>query len=103
VAVNQSEIGLLSQESGPTILAKTESGVQGLIRGDGKRVLLTEIPVDVTLNVGERIVTQGQEGVAPNMFIGRISAVRNDPASAVQTALIEQLVSFYEASIVEVR
>lgn len=103
VAVNQSEIGLISQESGPTILAKTESGIQALVKGDGKRVLLTEVPVDAKLTIGERVMTQGQEGVAPNIFIGRIASIRNDPASAVQTAVLEQLVSFYEASIVEVR
>lgn len=103
VSSNQAEVGLLTQETGPTILAKTESGVQALVKGDGKRVVLTEVPVDLTLTIGERVVTQGQEGVAPNIFIGRIAAIKNEPASAVQTATLEQLVSFYESSIVEVR
>lgn len=103
VSSHQSEVGLLSQENGPTILAKTESDIQALVRGDGKRVILTEVPVSLELKVGERVMTQGQEGVAPNMFIGRVAAIKKEPSAAVQSATLEQLVSFYEASIVEVR
>jgi len=103
VSPQQSEVSLLSQENGPTILAKTESGIQALVNGDGKRVVLNEVPASIELKIGERVVTQGQEGVAPNIFIGRIAAIKKEPAAAVQTAILEQLVSFYEASIVEVQ
>jgi cell shape-determining protein MreC len=64
---------------------------------------LTEIPVNVKLEVGERVVTQGQDGIAPNIFVGRIASLESKPEAAVQTAVIEQVVSFYEATIVEVR
>lgn len=103
VSERQSEVELLSRATTAPILARTESGVEGLVRGDDKRVLLTEIPTNVELKVGERVVTQGQEGVAPNIFIGRIASLNTRPESAVQTAVLEQLVSFYQTNVVEVR
>jgi len=103
VSSSQSEVVLLNQEGAQPILVTTESGVQALVRGDGKRVLLTEVPVDVELKVGERVVTQGQVGIEPSMFVGRIASFKAEPTAAVQTAVIEQFVSFYEASLVEVR
>lgn len=103
VSEHQAEVGLLSRTSTAPILAKTESGLEGVIRGDDKRVLLTEIPMNETIKVGERVMTQGQDGIAPNILIGRVASVTSKPESAVQTAVVEQLVSFYEATLVEVR
>lgn len=103
VSERQSEVELLSWTTTEPVLAKTESGAEGLIRGDDKRVLLTEVPTNVELQIGERVVTQGQQGVAPNIFIGRVASIMTRPESAVQTAVLEQLVSFYETNVVEVR
>lgn len=103
VSEHQAEVGLLSRTSTTPVLARTESGLEGVVRGDDKRVLLTEVPINEELTVGERVVTQGQAGIAPNILIGRVASVTSRPESAVQTAVIEQLVSFYEATVVEIR
>ncbi len=99
----QSEISLLSQRDGVLIVARTETGVEGLIKGDGRRVLLTEVPLDQPLEVGQKLVTVGQIGVTPQLFIGQIQSIKADPTAATQVAVVDQLVSFYQTVIVEVQ
>jgi rod shape-determining protein MreC len=103
VSENQSQVALLFQEQTQPLVAKTESGVQGLVKGDGKRVVLTEIPVESQVKEGERVVTAGQEGIPGDVFIGRVVTVQANPQASTQTAVIEQIVSFYATQIVEVR
>jgi cell shape-determining protein MreC len=96
-------IDLLWHKDCLPILAETSNGVQGIIRGDGKRVLLTEVPTDAELEVGQRVVTSGQAGIDQGLYIGEIQSLRSGLEAAVKTAVIEQYVSFYEAEIVEIR
>lgn len=96
-------IGLLWQKDTPMVLAQTQDGVQGILIGDGRRVLFTEIPVDEEIEVGQRVVTTGQEGIAQGLYIGEIRSIRSGHSSAVKTAIIEQFVSFYEVGLVEIR
>lgn len=103
VSENQSEVGLLSQKDSQPILAKTESGVQGLVRGDGRQVLFTEVPQNEVLHENERIVTLGQKGIPRDIFIGRIRSIEVEPQSSAQKAVLEQFVTFYEVLTVEVR
>lgn len=103
VSDNQSQVALLHQEQAPHILAKTETGVTGIVRGNGQRVVMTEVPIEQNVSVGQRVMTQGQDGIAPNIMIGTVAEVRSQPTSAVQTLVIEQIVSFYEATILEIR
>lgn len=103
VSATQSEVTLLSRENSPHILVRTESGVQGLVQGDGKNVVLSEVPVEAELKEGERVTTVGQAGVPRDMLVGRIARVLKSPEASAQTAVIEQIVSFYEAAIVEIQ
>lgn len=99
----QSQITLLLQRSLQPILAETESNIQGLIKGDGRKVLLTELPIDADIEVNERIVTSGQKGIDKDIFIGRVKRIEFKPSDSSKTAVIEQYVSFYETAIVEVK
>jgi cell shape-determining protein MreC len=99
---HQARVILLPQMEDQYILAKTQAGVEGLVTGDGKNIIMTEIPPDVSLKPGEKVVTVGQNNLPPNLFIGQIQRIIDSPTSPVQTAVIEQLVSFYEVTIVEV-
>lgn len=103
VKQQQSTITLLSQTDSQPLLAQTESGVQGLVVGDGRRIIVTEVPLDSKLENGERLTTVGQPGVPGGIFIGRVEAVESSPASATKTIVVEQLVSIYDAVVVEVR
>jgi rod shape-determining protein MreC len=102
VSEYQANVRLLSHAQSQPILARTESGAEGLVKGTGSKVVLTEVPKEVVLTVGERVVTAGQPGIDRDLFLGRIVSLDQNPAAPVQTATIEQVVSFYEARVVEV-
>lgn len=99
---HQAAVNLLFQNSIQPILVKTESGVEGLVIGDGKNILLTEIPREAEVVVGERVVTIGQEHIQPQLFVGQIQQVIDQPAAATKQAIINQEVSFYEVTMVEI-
>lgn len=103
ISPHQAEVILLSQLDGRPILVKTESQIQGLIKGNGKKLELTEIPKEAPLKVNEKIVTLGQEGIAPGIFVGRVQTINENLTASTQRASVEQLVSFYETRVVEVR
>jgi cell shape-determining protein MreC len=99
----QSKVSLLSTHRENRIIAKTESGVEGVIDGNGRNVLLTHIPRSIEVKEGERVVTSGQEGIEKNILVGTIKKVKQNPSDSTQTFIISQLVSFYDAVIVEVK
>ena len=66
-------------------------------------MLFTQVSKEDVIRVGDRVVTLGQPQIEQNLPIGRIVSVINEPASSVQTAVIEQYASFFTTSIVEVR
>lgn len=99
----QATVVLLSQSDSQPLLAQTESGIQGLVVGDGRRVMLEEIPLDSKVENGTRLTTVGQPGVPGGIFIGRVAAVTSNPATATQTIAIEQLVTFFDTAVVEIR
>lgn len=96
-------VELLWQGGSSPVLATTESGIQGVVIGDGKRVIFTEVPITEKLEIGQRITTTGQRGIERGLYIGEIRTLQTGASSAVQTAIIEQHVSFYEAQLVEIR
>jgi len=98
----QSVVSLLSQHTAVPILVKTESGVEGLVMGNGKNILFTEIPKEAEISIGELVVTVGQEQIQSQLLIGRVQQVVDQPSAPIKQAIIQQEVSFYEASIVEV-
>jgi cell shape-determining protein MreC len=100
---HESQVTLLHEKEATPILAETESGVTGIIRGDGKKILLTEVAKTDQLVVGEKVYSLGQNQVEQGILIGQISFINQDLTSSVQTALIEQYVSFFESAVVEVR
>lgn len=99
----QSKVSLLSSRRKKRILARTESGIEGVIDGDGRNVLLTHIPRSTEIKEGERIVTVGQEGIEKNILIGTVKKVNNSPSDSTSTYIVSQLVSFYDAVLVEVK
>jgi cell shape-determining protein MreC len=102
VSPRQSTVAVLSQSNSTAVVARTEQGVEGLIVGDGKRILFTEIPRDKELKPGERIVTAGQQRIPANIFLGTVSQVVSEQSAPVQTVIVEQLQSFYDVPVVEV-
>lgn len=100
----QSSVLLLSKLTDFYILAETETGVKGIVKGNGREVLLTEIKNDDQIEIGQLVFTSSQLGIEKGLLIGRVARVLTDnQALAVKTAIIEQLVNFYDTSLVEVK
>ncbi len=103
VQKTQSELVLFSAREAEPVLVQTESGVQGLLVGTGKRTELTQVPVQLTISPGERITTVGQQGIPPGQFVGIVASVAQPSTAPTQTAVIDQLQSFYTVPVVEIR
>lgn len=101
VGAQESRIELLSSRESQPVLAKTESGLQGLVKGSGRGVVLTQLPPDAEVTQGERISTVGQPGIKPDIFIGIVSADQTQATAPIKTVPIDQLVSFYSTQLVE--
>lgn len=103
VSAHESQVVLLSESAAPSILARTTSGTTGVVVGDGRRVVFTEVSKEAALAVGDQIITVGQPQIGQNLLIGTVVRVINEPSSSVQSAVIQQAVSFFETPLVEVR
>ena len=95
-------VRLLRETTTQPILVVSDSGVQGLIRGDGKNILMTEVPHKLNLAIGEKLMTVGQIEIAPGLLIGFIEKIVGDPSDPSQTALVKQPVEFRELETVEI-
>lgn len=102
VSEQSSEVALLNSREITPIVVRTETGVEGLVTGDGRRILLSELPADAAVQPGQQIWTVGQTGLPAGLFIGRVQSVESQPAEATQTAVIQQPVQFYQSRVVEI-
>lgn len=103
VSAHQSQVKLLNTfGESDVLLVQTEAGISGLVSGNGQEILLKEIPIDAPVEVGQRVETSGQVGVLPKLYLGRVLTVRREEGAPTQTAVIDQGVSFYRTTVVEV-
>jgi len=103
VTPHQAEVILLSQQASEPILVKTLSGVQGIIVGDGKRIVMKEIGKNDVIKINDQIVTVGQVGVEKDLLVGKVSYVINEAELATQEVYVEQVATFFESRLLEVR
>lgn len=100
----QAGVALLQNNTTEPILAKiANTAITGLVVGNGRDILLTEVASDQKLAEGDRVITAGQPGLSPGITIGIVQRLLTKPEDAVQTAVIAQSVSYFESRLVEVR
>jgi cell shape-determining protein MreC len=99
---HHAQVKLLAQNKTTPILAQTQSGLEGLVVGDGRNILLTQLPQSAAISPGEKVTTVGQSQISPKIMIGEVEAVFDQPAAATKQAVISQVVSFYTTPTVEV-
>ncbi len=103
VSQHQSQIKLLpSFDQNEVILVQTDTGVTGLLAGNGAEVIVKELPIETQIQAGQRVETSGQVGVLPYLYVGRVQQFHRNEAAPTQTAVIDQGVSFYRSTVVEV-
>lgn len=103
VSAYAAKVTLLYDLSPKPILVVTDSGVKGLIKGDGQSILLTEVPHQQVINIGEKIWTVGQIDVAPRLLVGFVDQLTTLATDAVQVAKVKQPVNFSDLEEVEIR
>lgn len=103
VSPHQAKVNLLYQLSSGGLIVKNEANAQGILVGDGKKIVIKDISKNDPLSVGDRIMTVGQKGVDGELFIGKVSFIVDQQEAATKEAYVEQVVNFYETRIVEVR
>lgn len=103
VSPHQAEVTLLDQISKNTVLVKTSSGAEGALVGDGKKIIIQEISKNDPVSVGDVVFTLGQKGVERDILIGKINFISDPAEAATKEAFVEQLVSFYDSTVLEVR
>ncbi len=96
-------VELLHQGQEPWLLVKIGDGVTGIVKGNGRQILVTEVGREQTVQVGDQVVTLGQTSVERDLLVGVVSQIKTQPTDPAQTVVVEQLVSFFEARLVEVR
>lgn len=102
VSDRQSTVELFSSYDSQPLLVKTETGTQGIVQGDGQQVILTQVPREETLASGQRVITVGQPGISSGLLVGTVGELVTKSSDPFQSAVVNQPVSFYDSTIVEV-
>jgi cell shape-determining protein MreC len=97
-----SRVDLIYQVDFEPLVVQTKEGFKGIVKGDGKRAILTEVLVEEVPTLESRIISVGQIGVEQGLFVGQVGKVLSLPSDPIQTFLVTQYVDFYQANIVEI-
>lgn len=102
VREHQARVHLLGSVDTDPIVAQTQTGAQGILAGDGHRLVVREVLKNAQVAPGDRVTTVGQEGIPGQLFVGTVAVVEDRPEAATKTLIVEQPLSFYDARVVEV-
>lgn len=102
VFADYSQIDLISEPDFQPIVVVTADGYRGLVKGDGKRAIFTEVLPEETPATESRIETVGQIGVEKGLFVGLVGKLLSSASETVKTYQLIQHVDFYQANIVEI-
>lgn len=100
--VYAAKVKLLNQTDGVPILAITDSGVSGLVVGDGQKVVLTQVPNTIEIKLGEKVTTLGQLEIKPGLLLGFIGESLGEPTDPTRKYVINQPLNFNKLTEVEV-
>lgn len=95
----------LIEQGNTPILVKNLDGKFGVLTGEKGELLLTEIPSDQEITVGEKLYTVGSvdQGIPPGLIMGEVSDVSQLPQSSVKNIRIIQPGNEQLSSLVVIR
>lgn len=89
VSANRSSVLLLT-DSDLTISAKTDKGTKGVIGGLlGQSIKMDDILQKDLILIGDLVSSSGEDGLPPNLLIGKVTRVQSDDVSVYKKAEIE--------------
>ncbi len=103
VNLEYSRVILLSDQDASAVIGITNLGQRGVVRGRDQQLVLTEVPQAATVSSGDRVMSAGEKGIKPGVFIGTIGQELTKPTDAVQTFVIDQVNTFDTARLVEIQ
>ena len=82
--------------------AKTQKGASGVIRGDGRDMILDNVLLSDSIEVGDLVHTKGdanlESGILPDLMVGKIVSLEKDPSALFQKAKVKALLNFNNLS-----
>lgn len=88
-----------------SLIANTENGAEGVIRGLGDGLVLDNVLVSENLKIGDLVLTAGDMdlegvGVPPGLIIGKIISIEKNPSAFFQKAKVESSIDLTKLSVV---
>lgn len=85
---------ILASDPESKITVRT-GNVRGILVGEGERLILTQVLQKQTLEVGNLVVTAGENEIfPPNLLIAKIKAIEKEERQPYQKAAVEPLVEY---------
>ncbi len=95
-------IRLLKDFTDRAVLVKTAGGIEAILRGDGRRIVVAEIAMTQKLDLRDQVMTVGQPGIPKGLAVGYIKEIKKQATDLEQQAILEQNVDFYQSHLVEI-
>lgn len=91
--------------SSSSFTAKTKRDVLGVIKGDGKAMIFSNVLLSENIKVGDLVTTKGDmtlEGIGypQDLIIGKIKSIDKNPSELFQKARVESFLDFNKLSTV---
>jgi rod shape-determining protein MreC len=85
---------ILPTDQDSKVGVKTD-GVRGVLIGEAKRLVFTEVLQGETIQVGDLVITSGEKEIfPPNLVIGKIKSIEKEERDPYQKAEVEPLVNY---------
>lgn len=85
----------------PVVL--TQSRANGLLRGGLQGMVVEEIPLDIKVEIGEDVVTQGLDEEYPEgILVGKVREVQVEKGAIFQKVLVETPLKFSQIEVVSI-
>lgn len=98
VSSSLSSLQLITNENS-SFTVKTQTGALGIIKGDGKTLILDNILLSENIKVNDIVTTKGDLdingiGYPPELVVGKIVSIDKNPSSLFQRAKVESFINF---------
>lgn len=95
-----SELILPLNKKFSTLAISSEHNSPGIVRGEEDFMLFDHIVITDTVSKNEMVVTKGEDGIPPDLIVGKIITVNKSETQPFQSAVIKSFVNFKKLTTV---
>ncbi len=96
-------VRLLSQDNKLKILAKTDSGVSGLVKSEKGELIFSQVPANLVVKPHDLVFTSGQPNIPAGLLVGFVDQETPTTTQPTYAVKINPGVNFYQAKVVKIR